>query len=202
MPDERPPRLRCFLALSSAQAFRPLREAIRKGVEEADFRPVSLDEQPLRAAASIREALLGEVARADCIVADLTDLNPNIFFELGLAQGMGKRLFLLIQGDDTEKVPVDLRWFQLLMGRSVPPEMLLEIANHEPDFLLHRLLREDEHLERLVFRGESTMKSMMITTRPKKLSRAQPIALSPSDGDVIRHGSQSRLRTAGRRASH
>ena len=34
------------------------------------------------------------------------------------------------------------------MGRNAPPEMILDMASHEPDFILHRLLRSDERLER------------------------------------------------------
>jgi signal transduction histidine kinase len=39
------------------------------------------------------------------------------------------------------------------MGRHAPPQMLLEMASHEPDFFLHRFLRDEERLERLTSRG-------------------------------------------------
>ena len=91
-----------------------------KGVEGAEFRAVTLDEQPVRAVATFPEVLLGEVARADCIVADLTDHNPNVFFELGLAQAMGKGLFLLCESGSVASTPVDLRGFQLIIYEPTP----------------------------------------------------------------------------------
>ncbi len=254
MPDEDRPRPRCFLALPYSPNFQRVREAIKRGVQEANFRAISLDEGPVRAG-TVREALLGELARADCVVADLTDRNPNVFFELGLAQAMEKGLFLLSQRDNAENIPVDFRGFQFLlyepnstglsdltkrvsvslrqyrrsprrarlipgsrlatpffvewdrldpaetenlcrellvqmgfqrldwdkesrefdliaelprkdpdgfeyrefwlvaMGRNAPPEMMLEMASHDPDFFLHQLIRHDERLERLLSRG-------------------------------------------------
>jgi signal transduction histidine kinase len=119
MPGEDRPRPRCFLALPYSPDFQRVREAIRKGVEGANFRVVALDEQAVRAV-SIREALFGEVARADCIVADLTHRNPNVFFELGLAQAMGKGLLLLSQSGSTESIPADFLGVQLLVYDQTP----------------------------------------------------------------------------------
>jgi hypothetical protein len=105
MPTEVRPRPQCFLALpfSTTQS---VRRAIARGVEDANFRVVGLDRRP-SAAVSIWQAVVGEVARADCVVADLTGSSPNVFFEIGLAQAMGKGVFPL-RGRGTTEVPPDL----------------------------------------------------------------------------------------------
>jgi hypothetical protein len=110
--DERP-KPQCLLAVPFSREYSAVREAIRSAVMEAGFLPVSLDEvfgpQP------VSEILAGEMARSDCVVADLTDRNPNVFFEVGLAQAMGKALFLLVQQKMLRAVPFDLRGYQFLV---------------------------------------------------------------------------------------
>lgn len=51
--------------------------------------------------------LLRMIREADYLIADLTGRNPNVFYELGYAQALGKKTILLTQ--DLEDVPFDLR---------------------------------------------------------------------------------------------
>ncbi|MGO9097338.1 MAG: sensor histidine kinase [Bryobacteraceae bacterium] len=141
MPGEERPRPRCFLALPYSSGFQRIRKAVETGVEKANFRAVALDKQPVRFG-SLREALLGELARADCVVADLTDRNSNVFYELGLAQAMGKGLFLLVESSAVETVPFDFRGTQLLAYERTP-DGLSELAGR-----LTGSLREFRHSPR------------------------------------------------------
>jgi len=54
----------------------------------------------------IREA----VVTARVIIADLTDHNPNVFYELGICHALGKDVILITQ--DSE-VPSDVRHIQI-----------------------------------------------------------------------------------------
>ena len=103
---------RCFLALPFDSIS--IRKTIELSAQAAGFKVVSPDHAPIRPATPIQEIVVGEIARADCVIADLTGRNPNVFFELGLAQAMGKALFLVIQKGASEDVPVDLRGYQYL----------------------------------------------------------------------------------------
>lgn len=47
------------------------------------------------------------IARADLIVADVTGLNPNVMYELGLAHALGKRTVMITQ--EIASLPFDLR---------------------------------------------------------------------------------------------
>lgn len=47
------------------------------------------------------------IARADLIVADVTGLNPNVMYELGLAHALGKRTVMITQ--EISSLPFDLR---------------------------------------------------------------------------------------------
>jgi hypothetical protein len=52
------------------------------------------------------------IAEADLIVADLTSLNANVFYELGLAHAMGVPTVLIAQQESAEDIPFDLRQYR------------------------------------------------------------------------------------------
>jgi hypothetical protein len=70
-------------------------------VQRADSR---LDQQNI-----LRDIILG-ISSADLIVADLTGLNPNVFYELGIAHALGIPTVLLTQ--NLEDLPFDLRAYR------------------------------------------------------------------------------------------
>lgn len=56
---------------------------------------------------NILQDVVSGIAEADLIVADVTGLNPNVMYELGLAHGLGKRTVMISQR--LEELPFDLR---------------------------------------------------------------------------------------------
>jgi hypothetical protein len=46
------------------------------------------------------------------IIADCTDRNPNVFYEIGLAHALGKVVILITQNEDD--VPFDLKSFRYI----------------------------------------------------------------------------------------
>jgi hypothetical protein len=57
----------------------------------------------------LSDIVLG-INSADLIVADLTELNPNVFYELGIAHGLGVPTVLITQSLD--EVPFDLKTYR------------------------------------------------------------------------------------------
>lgn len=106
----------CFLAMPFEKQKYSLRleEAIHKGVEEAGYQLVSLHQSSVLPTSTIQEAIIGELARSDCIIADVSDRNPNIFFELGLAQAMGKGILLISRERVIKELPFDIREFRII----------------------------------------------------------------------------------------
>jgi nucleoside 2-deoxyribosyltransferase len=51
--------------------------------------------------------ILRSIHEADYIIADLTEQNPNVYYELGLAHATGKPIILITQ--NIGKLPFDLR---------------------------------------------------------------------------------------------
>ncbi len=58
---------------------------------------------------SILERIYAEIERADLIVAEMTDQNPNVFYETGYAHGLAKPVILLTKSVDD--IPFDLRQY-------------------------------------------------------------------------------------------
>ncbi len=52
--------------------------------------------------------IISPIYAADVILADLTGLNPNVMYELGLAHSFNKKT-IIITRDDLGKLPFDLK---------------------------------------------------------------------------------------------
>ena len=59
---------------------------------------------------SILERVYNQIQHADCLIADMTGQNANVFYEVGFAHGLGKHVILITQdGDD---IPFDMKHYQ------------------------------------------------------------------------------------------
>jgi hypothetical protein len=56
---------------------------------------------------SIIEEIWSAIANSKCIIADCTDRNPNVFYEIGIAHSLGKPVILITK--NSEDIPFDLR---------------------------------------------------------------------------------------------
>lgn len=100
-----------------------VREAVARGVLDAGYKTASPELRPVLPSSTIRDALIGELARTDVIIADITDRNPNVYFELGLAQAMGKGLLIIAHNRSVSNIPFDVREFQLLIYDDTPKSL-------------------------------------------------------------------------------
>ena len=53
------------------------------------------------------DRIYNQINKADIIVADMTGKNPNVFYEVGYAHALNKRVILIIQ--DVDDIPFDLK---------------------------------------------------------------------------------------------
>lgn len=58
---------------------------------------------------SILERIYNQISKADIIVADMSNRNPNVFYEVGYAHALGKTTILLTQ--NSEDIPFDLKHY-------------------------------------------------------------------------------------------
>lgn len=102
----------CFVLMPFAAKFRPVYdEIIRPAVEAAGLRCERADE--IRGASVITWDIWERINRSRLLVAELTDRNSNVFYELGLAHALSKDVILLTQAIDF--VPFDLKALRCLV---------------------------------------------------------------------------------------
>lgn len=78
--------------------------------ENEDFEVIRADD--LVNQQNILKDIVLSIYNSDLIVAELTGLNPNVFYELGLAHALRKNTVLLTQ--DIEELPFDLRPYRVI----------------------------------------------------------------------------------------
>ena len=86
-----------LVAMKFGDDTRPLREAIRKGIQEAGYSAVFIDE--VQHNDFITPDLLKHIRDSKFVVADLTHENNGAYFEEGYAMGLGKPVIQLCQKD-------------------------------------------------------------------------------------------------------
>ena len=119
MTSEKRAKLNCFVSIPFSLEFAAVQAGVTKGLAAAGFRATFVAEGT-RADRKGREALVGAVASADCVVADLTSANPNVHFVLGLAQAMGKAVFVIMQNGESRNHAAELSETLIILYDSTP----------------------------------------------------------------------------------
>ena len=78
---------------------------IKAACEDAPAYCERVDEQVYEG--TVLQRVYNQIAKADIIVADMTGRNPNVFYEVGYAHALNKRVVLLAQNAD--EIPFDLK---------------------------------------------------------------------------------------------
>lgn len=58
---------------------------------------------------SILERIYNQISKADIVIADMTNRNPNVFYEVGYAHALGKATILLTK--NSQDIPFDLKHY-------------------------------------------------------------------------------------------
>lgn len=101
-------------------------ELIKPALENAGCDVLRADKEP--GAGDIRTDMFFELVTADIIVADLSALNPNVYYELGIRDGVRQQGVFIVDGGWPNTRPFDVasdRAFQYqgtLFETSAPPE--------------------------------------------------------------------------------
>ncbi len=141
--------LRCFLALPFSAEFANVRRVVKEAAIAAGFEPISLDDRPAKVG-SLEHMLFAELARTDCIVADVSTGNTNVFFEIGQAFAMAKGIVLLADESARPGLPSDVQNLNVVSYRQSSAGMLN---------LKRRLHKELRRLRHGAHRGPSLFRS-------------------------------------------
>jgi hypothetical protein len=117
----------CFIIMPFAVDYQYFYLFIQKHIEQIhNVRCYRADNEPYLEKPII-ERIRKEIQQADVILADCSGHNPNVFFELGIADAHNKKIILITRDDIKEKpLPFDIRQ--------------LEVINYQnPDVFLKKL---------------------------------------------------------------
>ncbi len=126
----------CFVIMSLAGEFQDVfHYGIKPVLAKYDYRAVKVDD--INITGEVLSSIINVIAESDLIIAELSEKNTNVYYELGIAQALGKNVILLAQ--DLSEVPVDLRGFYIVQYRG-----LIEL-----DKKLHEVFQSlsDSHFE-------------------------------------------------------
>jgi hypothetical protein len=106
MPRQPGARRACFVAMPYGEKewFESVKQTVIDAGSAKNFEClVSLD---MSAAGQIIEQIWRQLRGAEAVVADLTHSNANVYYEVGLAQALGKEIIFITQ--DNDKLPFDV----------------------------------------------------------------------------------------------
>ena len=108
-----PKRNTCFVLMPFRIEFEEVYAQIKSAVAEIGFtcnRADSLfDNKP------IMTNIISEIICSHFIIADLTDRNPNVFYEIGISHALRDAVNVLLIAQDMEHVPFDLRHLPVVL---------------------------------------------------------------------------------------
>jgi len=102
----------CFVLMPFKDEYREVYDiAIRPACELAGFESLRVDEVP--GVYNINRKIIEYIFNSDAIVADLTDWNPNVFYEMGVAHAIDNKTIMIIENKD--KVPFDVSTYSCIL---------------------------------------------------------------------------------------
>jgi hypothetical protein len=116
-------RATCFVMMPFNPEFNIVNETIRNTLQSPELNFVCNRADDIREP-HIVETILKSIWRAEYVIADLTDRNPNVFYELGIAHCTKDIDKVIILTQNMETVPFDLRQFRCIVYRQTEQGLL------------------------------------------------------------------------------
>jgi hypothetical protein len=126
------PNLKAFIIMPYGSEFDKIfNDLVKQPLEESGYEVIRADS--ILDQHNILKDIIRNIAEADLIIADLTSINPNVFYELGIAHAMQVPTVLLSQS--IEDVPFDLKSYRVIVystryyDATELPRKLIEITD-------------------------------------------------------------------------
>ena len=99
----------CFVLMPFKENLKEVYwKAIKPACIKAGFRPLRVDE--LTAPVNINRQIIEHIFISEAIIADLTDWNPNVFYELGVSHTIDNKTIMIIQ--QGSRLPFDVNTYR------------------------------------------------------------------------------------------
>jgi hypothetical protein len=105
----------CFVLMPFREGLKEIFETIKEVVEGPQWNFVCKRADDFFAGGHILADVLRGIGEAEVVVADLTDRNPNVFYELGIAHMVKQPKEIILLAQSIDAVPFDLRAFRCIV---------------------------------------------------------------------------------------
>ena len=123
-----------------ARTDKVLRHLIRRTLEPHGYRVIRGDQDTNPGL--VTPAIIASLARADLIIADLSDLNPNVYYELAVAHGMAKPVIHIRRVG--ERLPFDVQDLRTISYDLSDPDRLDEARTQLYESVVYALAHPEE----------------------------------------------------------
>lgn len=103
--------MRIFLVIPFDKEFNDISQIVRQAVIEGNHQLIRMDE--MMATGRIIDQIHDEIGKADLIIADVSNENPNVMYELGFAQSLKIPILPIIQKG--KSIPFDIASIRTLI---------------------------------------------------------------------------------------
>ncbi len=104
----------CFLMMPFAAKFDKVNELLQQTIQSPELNIACRRADDIRSP-NILETILVNIAKSEYVIADLTDCNPNVFYELGLAHCVKEADKVILLTQSMDFVPFDLRHLRCIV---------------------------------------------------------------------------------------
>jgi hypothetical protein len=104
----------CFVLMPFDPKFKEIYDSIKDTLESEELN-IECNRADDFHQPHIIQTILNGISKAEFIIADLTELNANVFYELGLAHSIKDIQKVVILTQDLKYVPFDLRQFRCIV---------------------------------------------------------------------------------------
>lgn len=103
----------CFIAMPFSSEFDAVFDCIKHTLDQENISATRTDE--LLGGGHIIEDILEGIATSELVIVDVTDRNPNVFYELGIAHMCKDVEKVILLSQNIESIPFDLRPFRHIL---------------------------------------------------------------------------------------
>jgi|688.fasta_scaffold359627_2 hypothetical protein len=148
------PKPFCFVLMPFSAKFDDIYAfGIRGACDDAGVYCERVDEQIFQG--SVLERIFNQIARADVIVADMSDRSPNVFYEVGYAHALGKRTILLTQ--EASDIPFDLKHFPHIVYGAKIKDLRSELSKRVQRFAFEKTAPQQYELGLEIYCGDKAL---------------------------------------------
>ncbi|MEZ5360240.1 MAG: hypothetical protein R3F48_15590 [Candidatus Zixiibacteriota bacterium] len=105
---------KCFIIMPFGEEYDEIyHEILKECLEEYSFNCIRADE--LYGSKPIIEDILAQIESSDLVIADLTNKNPNVFYELGITHSRKDNDHVILISQKLDDVPFDLRPYRIII---------------------------------------------------------------------------------------